>query len=315
MPDPAVAQQIAEYASHLADDLKPWAPVGVPIILFGRRQAVALAKRFYDHFKHDAPETQEQAVRNGSDAAQRMRDDVNSRVERGELSEEQARAAFERPDIAKHAQDALLAASETPDPLLHEELAKLIGARLVAPRESRVSIFLRMAADQLHYLNARQLRILGLTFAMLYLEPAIPDLSGADQATVDEAFGRYLLDLDDTLAPFHDLPPLRLIDFSHFAELGLADVLKSATSGMYTSADEQRSTVLMPFQRQFAAKVIGPQDATSEWARFLMDGNRMQGEFGLKGIRLTPVGYVMGQCMYSIAHGIEFNPLRDWVGE
>jgi hypothetical protein len=290
---------------QLADDLKPWAPVVSPLVRFGVKQAQAIARRFRDHYQHDAPATQALGVQNGADATRRLRDEIAVRIERGELSEDQAAAAFERPDVAKRAQEALLEASETPDVLCHDELAKLIAARLVAPPHSRLDILLRMACDQLPYLNARQLQSLGMAFAVLYVEPDRPTFESADTATYEIAYRKYLDDLRDTVAPFRRLPPPDTVDFMHFEALGLAKLSSWVTSpGFHLSDNESQSSLLSLFQNEFYAKAIAsigspaPHDPNVEWIRVVMGGDA--GE--------------IGYCMYCILQGQPFDLRAHWLG-
>lgn len=297
---------------NLADDLKPWAPVVVPIILFGAGQAKAIARRFQEHYKYDALETREQAIDNGAGAAQRLRDEVHSRIEAGDLTADQAKSAFARPDIAKHAQEAILYASETPDTTVHQELAALIVARLATPQDSRASIFLRMACDQLRYLNSEQLRLLGLTFALLHVgfEPE-HFASTTPVEEIERAYQAYLHELDRVVAPFRDIEAPNIVDFTHFEELGLVRLEAWGGETAFTGGLVSLTKLLIPLQHSYYAKALattgltGPRHPTISWILKMMNGTT-KGAFGIKSVRLSPIGFVIGKCMYSIAHGEAF---------
>jgi hypothetical protein len=295
---------------QLADDLKPWAPIATQAIRFGVKQATAIARRFHDRYAHDAPETREQALQNGADAAQRLRGEVDARVERGELTEAQARASFQRPDIAKHAQDVLLVASETPDELNHEELARLMGAQLVAPQESRENILLRMACDQLQYLTSRQLRLLGLIFAICYMGPddEVRQLVDVD---FDAAFTAYTRDMRTILGPFSDLDITGTLDAEHFNELLLIVYNPTALAVQKTPPQGlSPGALLQPLFNWFYVKTAGTVDPIFTQATKWYNGTPKDSP--IKHMRMTPVGYLIGYCMYCIARGIPFVLNQGW---
>jgi hypothetical protein len=298
---------------QVADEVRKWVPVAAPLVPIGKRIAESVVKWFANYYKDFPEETQRQAIENGTDAAERIHKEIKARIEDGELTAEEARTAALRPDIAKHLERALLAASETPSELLHEELAKLIGARLVAPQESRLSILLQMATDQLRYLNAGQLKVLGLTFALLHELPNVEPFDGNDHEALMRSYNHYIEHLETVLGPFQDVPPPRWVDFLHFDELGLATTLKSALGGMYTSTEESQSSLLMPFHREFYGRNFEAQKPIVQWARSMLEGSRERGQFGLQGTRVSPVGYLMGQCVYDILHDQAFSPSDDWA--
>ena len=295
---------------QLADDLKPWAPIAVPAVIFGYHQARALVIRFQEHYAHDAPETREQALQNGADASQRFRGEVDARIERGELTEAQARASFQRPDVAKHAQDVLLMASETPDELTHEELARLMGARLVAPQESRENILLRMACDQLQYLTSRQLRLLGLIFAMCYMGPDDEVVRLVD-VDFDAAFEAYTREMLTVLGPFSDLSITGTLDAEHFNELQLIVYNPTAISIQRTPPQGlSPGALLQPLFNWFYVKTAGTVDPIFTQATKWYNGTPKDSP--IKHMRMTPVGYLIGYCMYCIARGIPFVLNQGW---
>lgn len=306
MPEPNQILQVA-------DEVRQWLQVAVPLVALGKPFVQAVVKWFANYYKDFPAETQRQAIENGTDAAERIHEEINARIEDGELTIEEARTAALRPDVAKHLERALLAASETPSELLHEELAQLIGARLTAPQESRLSIFLQMATDQLRYLNAAQLKLLGLTFAMLHELPYVEPFDGNEREALMRSYNDYIKHLERVLEPFQDVRPPQWVDFLHFDELGLATTLKAALGGMITSTDQSQSSLLMPFHREFYGRNFEAQKPIVLWARSMMDGNRETGQFGLQGTRLSPVGYLMGQCVYDILHEQPFKPGDDWA--
>jgi hypothetical protein len=298
---------------QVADEVRKWVQVATPLVPLGKSFAQAVVKWFANYYKDFPAETQRQAIENGTDAAERIHEEINARIEDGELTIEEARTAALRPDVAKHLERALLAASETPSELLHEELAKLIGARLVAPQESRLSILLQMATDQLRYLNAEQLKLLGLTFAMLHELPDVESFDGNDHQALMNSYNGYIEHLETVLESFQDVRPPQWVDFLHFDELGLATTLKSAYGGMITNTDESQSSLLMPFHREFYGRNFEAQKPIVQWARSMMEGSREAGHFGLQGTKLSPVGYLMGQCVYDILQEQPFRPGNDWA--
>jgi len=296
---------------HIADDLKPWAEIAAQLVKFGLPQAIAMIKRFQRRYADDAPETRQLALQNGADAARRIRDEIGKRIDRGDYTEEQARKAFQRPDVAKHAQDALLVASQTSDPLIHEELAKLVAERLAQPEESYKTIVLRVAADTLKNLNGRLLRVLGSAFAVLYIQPQLPSDEEINTANA-EAFKVYVEGLEETVAPFRSQDAPTPDEFMYLEELGLAKLSSWTSSlGIHTSDDESRSSLLGPMTMQFYLQAMNTADPNAprtpviSWLHDQMEGRGVD-QFGLKAVRLTPVGFVLGYCMYCVAHGFPF---------
>jgi hypothetical protein len=177
-----------------------------------------------------------------------------------------------------------------------------------------------MACDNVKYLNPRQLRVLGLSFAILEAWPDFTISVAALPDEVDAAYPRFKEEVANMIGPFDDIATLDVLDFMHFEELGLAKLSSwFAQAGMHFNEDVTSSPIQIVQQRDFYSKMMetleNPETrrcAVLGRVNELMEGKRGTGNYGLKAVRLTPVGFLIGYCMYCISRGIPFVLGDDW---
>lgn len=293
------------WLAQLPEHLKPFAPFITPwIVRYAPGGAMALVKVFRDRYQHDPVETREKALHNASDAVQRFGTRVDDLISSGRITEVEVRARFNDPDYAKTLQQALIDASETPSEQRHEELGAIMAEMLTAPTESRRAVLLRNAAASIRNINARQARILGLAYALLHIGPE----PGEEQALRDsiDAVTAYIdsrivptLDLFDDVAFDH-------VDISHLTEVGLVTILDNHFS-------RSESRLLRPVN--FAAMSLSAEvhaHPSLVRANYLMATNQAEERVGFEHVRLTPIGFIVGLCVYQLAQGSQFVLDSSW---
>ena len=279
-----------------------------PQVVFGyailRDAAKPVAKYLRDHYRHASPETLKEAAANSSGFAHRFEQQVVALRVAGLVTDEQMRSALESPAFAQALQRAFVDGSETASEFRHEQLARLVAMQLTGDGESFQSVALRMAAERMKYLTDRQLRELGLMFAVVYTE-CTEDVN--DTRTAEEQFRQYARECEEILEPFDGVEPLRL-DVQHMEGLSLLSIAPFAVNlfAGYNSSQETQSPMLRPMAIRFNGllKPIGTLDAPPVVGRLysLMDGKDKSDVVALRGVKLFPPGYLIGYTVYSNLH-------------
>jgi len=295
----------ASWIELLPPEIRPWAPIVVPwIVFYAPRAANALVNVVQDRFRHDGAETRDIALANGAEMTRSFASTVDALIASGRVTEEQVRKRFDDPGFVKALQDRLLDACETPSKFIHDELASLMAELLTAPVESRRAIMLRSAAAAVRNVNARQARILALAYALLYRGPE-PDEESRLRDSTDAVKEYFLAAVISTLEPFNDVE-YDYVDINYLAEVGLLTILDRHFT-------DSQSRLLAPIN--FSAMSLPPsfhEHPVLVRAQRLLETNLNDERIGLNSIRLTPLGFIVGLCGYRLANGDRFELDSSW---
>ncbi|MDD5759949.1 MAG: hypothetical protein PHI06_12820, partial [Desulfobulbaceae bacterium] len=137
--------------------------------------------------------------------------DLSLRVEYLEknktISPEQIASSQEHPDFSVVLQKAMISASQTESKEKHKLLSRLVAERMKAMPESLLALASKMACDAISYTTSNQLKILGLTVNILYVNP--------NQGLSESQYFSYL---EARLNPFINVIPSNL-DYQHLEAL------------------------------------------------------------------------------------------------
>jgi hypothetical protein len=262
-----------------------------------------------DAYRHDPLTAVEAAAHNASDFTHRVAAKVQFAVDTGLITEEQVEVALSDPAFVKLLQRSVLDASETGSELNHEQLARLVSARLSESGETLEGIALRVACEKLRDVTDRQLKLLGLTFVATQVDPPFePSADGeADLA-------KYIALCEAELGPFDDVD-LHSLDFQQLESLGLLSVAAFAGRlGMRFGSHETHSPMLGRVGLYFQGYLLNEPRPIPAFQRLrrLMDGDSATGLIGMSTVRLHSIGWLLGYSAYCQLRKVPFD-LRGWT--
>jgi hypothetical protein len=261
-----------------------------------------------DRHRHDPAAVVEAAAKNAADFSFRMSDKVRASIDAGIITEEQVEAALSDPAFVTLLQQAVLDASETSSELNHEQLARIVAARLEARTESSLAIALRMAAAKVHDLTDQQLKILGLVFAATNVNP---DFQATGNGEADLV--RYGEMCETELAPF-DGVELNNLDLQQIESLNLISIASFAGKfARYSSSEVTQSAMAGRFGFEFQGTLLNGAPVPPAYRRLnqLMENDAVNGKYGIGGVKLLSVGWLVGYSVYAHVRGVPFD-LSGW---
>jgi hypothetical protein len=288
--------------ANAARELRPYIEQYLPtMVRWGVQPAISLVKALWQRYKNDPPATQREAVGNFVDASRRISATIGDVIASGRMTEQEVQRRIEQPDFLKSLQRVLLNASETSDKVAHEELARLVAARLEAAPDSRKSILLRIAAEDVKDLTGQQLRLLGLMYAVLHI--------GTDdnyQTWEMKQIFEWVETISATLRPFDDIIPDEL-DLDHLGQVGAIHV-RPFSNALMLGEETGYSALFAPLN--FAWQSLPIETMHNPYVTrisTLMESDEGVAR-GFDRVSLTPVGQLLGKCAYAIAQGLPFVP-------
>jgi hypothetical protein len=261
-----------------------------------------------DRHRHDPASVVEAAAKNAADFSFRVSDKVRASIEAEVIREEQVEAALNQPGFVTLLQQAVLNASETASEFNHEQLARIVVARLQAPTESSLSIALRIAAEKVHDLTDQQLKILGLIFTCTTADPDF-EVTGNGEADL----ARYGEMCQAELAPFESVE-LNNLDLQQIESLNLISIASFAGKfARFSGSEVTRSIMASRFGFEFQGTLLNGAPAPAAYQRLnrLMANDPVNGRIGISGVKLLSIGWLVGYSVYAQMRGVAFD-LSGW---
>jgi hypothetical protein len=261
-----------------------------------------------DRHRHDPAAVVDAAAKNAADFSFRASEKVRAAIDAGDITENQVETALGDPAFVTLLQQAVLNASESSSELNHEQLARIVAARLATPTESSLAIALRMAAEKVHDLTDPQLRILGLVFTVTNVNP---DFQATGNGDADLA--HYGDVCQRELAPFDDVE-LNNLDLQQIESLNLVSIASFAGKfARYSSSEVTHSMMAGRFGFEFQGTLLSGAPVPAAYRRLdrLMANDPANGNIGIGGVKLLSLGWLIGYSVYAQMRGVSFD-LSGW---
>ena len=229
-------------------------------------------------FRDHQPKALEVATENARDFLSSFACRVRLLEEQNTVPKERIEDAQNWPESLVLIQKALLSAAQTNNQVKHQVLAELVATKLERPPEDTLSLATQRACETVASLTINQLNILGLQATALFNRP---------ESKLDElAYHEWLV---EALAPFLDVE-IGHMDIPHLEALSCL----------------QRQTFLA-LDFTTARKHLNGGDF--DWIKFkeCETGRKFSklwdGRHGLASVKLTSIGYLIGQTIIKICDG------------
>lgn len=271
--------------------LRDYGPSALTGVRVGIDLYKGIAASLKEKFRHTSSAVEAKAIANASDVAHRIGRKIDALIEGGEVSEQQAQAAMDRPDFAKLLERVVLDASESSSEVKHEQLATLVAAALKGQPESPEVVMSRIACATIPNLTVAQLKLLGLVFFVRHVTPNDPVDAGTEvrEARFDARVAQFAMLFDGVVPTWPDAAQLQAF--------GVLEVF-SISSGGGIAITRFPAQVITYAQHAFG-KASGP--GLLRVQQWMIGANGAQ---RLDSVTLTPLGLLIGSTMFTQLSGV-----------